>query len=304
MTAPRTSPKHIGLGSEPRRGLAFMLLSCLSFSGMSALVFATQLREPAASPLIASFVRILVNLAVVFASAAATGTLRSLRGDGRPSLWARGMFGTVALMTSFAALKAVGIGEASFLLASSGIFVAVFAPFFLKQRNPPRVWFAIAGATLGLYLLFEPRLEDVHPWGRALAVFSGACSALAYMMIARAGRSNTPNSVIFYFCVVAVPMHLVAIFLIFDASWPREGASYALLATAGLLGSAGQNFLTRAYQTAPAALNSAVSYLGPVLNVGIGILAFGRHPDAKAWTGAAIVLIFGVMLPFSRRRRV
>lgn len=286
--------------SSPRRGLLFMLLSCLAFSGMSALVYATQLREPASSPLVASFIRILVNLCVVLTTAALTTGRRDLFGDGRASLWARGCFGTVALMTSFASLRAIGIGEASFLLASSGIFVAAFAPFFLKQPNPTRVWVAIGGAVVGLFLLFEPRLQDAHPWGRALALISGMCSALAYMMIARAGRSNSPNSVIFYFCIVAIPLHLAA-FLLLDTDWPRQGASYALLLVAGLLGSIGQNFLTRAYQNAPAALNSAVSYLQPVLSAGIGVVAFGRHPDAKAWAGGAIVIVFGVMLPFSRR---
>jgi len=35
-----------------------------------------------------------------------------------------------------------------------------------------------------------------------------------------------------------------------------------------------------------------------VLSLAWGVVLFSRTPDAKALTGCALVLIFGVMLPF------
>jgi S-adenosylmethionine uptake transporter len=284
------------------RGLACMVVSCALFAAMSSLVYAVQLREPDASVLVSSFARIVVNLVLLVGVGAVTGDWHDLLGDRRPSLWWRGVFGSLALLTSFTAIRAIGVGEASFLSASNGVFVAMLAPLFLKQPNSPRVWVAIGGAVVGLFLLFEPRLGDVLPTGRALAVASGGFSAMAYMMIARAGRSNSPNSVIFYFCIVCTTLHLV-LFAVLRPAWPVQPSTYVMLGVAGLLGSVAQLFLTLAYQTAPAAMNSAVSYLQPVLNMGLGILLFDKHPDAKALVGAAIVLTFGVALPFVRLRR-
>jgi S-adenosylmethionine uptake transporter len=295
-------PAPVVPGATRNMGLGFMVLSCVAFAAMGALVYAAQLREPQSSPLVASFARILVNLVLVVATAALARRTRELLGDGRSSLWARGCFGSLALMTSFSAIAAIGVGEASFLHASSGVFTAALAPVFLRQRNAPKVWVAIGGAIFGLFLLFEPRFDDVHPFGRSLALASGLFASLAYLMIARGGRSNAPSTVIFYFCIVAVGFHGVA-FAWLPTVWPREGVTYALLASAGVLGSLGQSFLTRAYQNAPAALNSAVSYLQPVLNVLIGVAVFDRHPDARAWLGAAIVVVFGVMLPLTRLPR-
>lgn len=278
-----------------------MLLSCFLFSGMGTLVYRAQLAEPEASTLVGSFVRIVFNLLFLLVWARLAGNFRELFGDRRPSLWLRGMFGTLALTTSFLSIRAIGLGEASFLHASNAVFVALLAPWFLRQRSSPQVWLAIFGAAFGLYLLFEPRLGDAAPWGRALALVSGLASALAYMMIARAGRSNLPESVVFYFCIVCVTTHLL-LFALLGVTWPKAPLTWAMLAVAGLLGSFGQIYLTKAYQTAPAALNGAVAYLQPVLNLGIAVLFFAKHPDAKAWLGAAIVLAFGVALPFFRTR--
>jgi S-adenosylmethionine uptake transporter len=275
---------------------------------MGALVYESQLREPAASSLTASFLRIAVNLSLIVTWAAAAGRIdkpggvRKLFGDGRAELWLRGLFGSLALIASFASVKAIGIGESSFLQASNGVFVALLAPRFLRQKNTPEVWIAIFGALVGLALLVEPRQGDVWPIGRALAVGSGIFSALAYMMIARAGRSNSPQSVIFYFCLAAVGVHLV-FFAVERPVWPVEATTWALLLVGGVAGSVAQVFLTKAYQRAPAALCGAVAYLGPVLNLGVSITVFGVTPDAKGAVGAALVVLFGVLLPFARTAR-
>lgn len=274
-----------------------MVASCVLFALMGSLVYQIQLYEPEASVLVTSFVRIVVNLVILIGIGLASTGLGDLLGDRRGSLWARGVFGSLALTCSFASIRAIGLGESSFLHASNGVFVALFAPLALKQRNGKRVWLAIAGALVGLFLLFEPRLTDGLPYGRLLALAAGFFSALAYVMIARAGRSNSPNTVIFYFCVTALAFHLL-LFLAFGVVWPVKALTWVMLLGAGVFGSFAQVYLTKAYQNAPAALASAVSYLGPVLNLLAGIVFFARVPDGRAFAGAAIVLVFGVILPF------
>jgi drug/metabolite transporter (DMT)-like permease len=285
-----------------RIGLVYMVGSCVCFAAMASLVYATELAEPEVSSLVASFARVVVNLVLLCLYALWTGDVHDLIGDLRPSLWWRGAFGSFALVLSFAAIKAIGVGDAQFLCASNGVFVALLAPLVLKQPNHPRAWVAIAGSVIGLYLLFEPRLGDEAPWGRAMAIASGFLSALAYLMIARAGRSNSPNSVVFYLCFIALFVH-GALFTAFGATWPTQPTSYVLLALVGLSGSLGQFMLTKAYQLAPAALNSAVSYVQPVIALGFNIVFFAKAPDLRAIAGGAIVVAFGAILPFSRPRR-
>lgn len=271
---------------------------------MGACVYAAQTNEPHVSSLVTSFFRIVVNLLILAAWAQYKAGWKELVGDRRPSLWWRGVFGSIALICSFTSIKAIGIGESSFLHASNGIFVALMAPFVLGQKNNVRVWLAIAGAVVGLWFLFEPRLTDAMPFGRALALAAGLFSALAYVMIARAGRSNTPNCVIFYFCITAFIVHCV-FFVFVQTAWPSDPVTWIYLVAMGVFGSVAQIFLTMSYQRSPAALNSAVSYLQPVLNMFAGALIFAVIPDRRAIIGALIVLIFGVALPFAKipRRR-
>jgi len=207
----------------------------------------------------------------------------------------------MSLICSFAAIKAIGMGEAAFLHASNGVFVALLSPVLLKQRNNLKSWIAILGSIAGLYLLYQPRLDDAHPWGRALAVTSGLLASLAYMMIAFAGRTNKPSTVVFYFCAAGTAVHLIG-FSFIEVTWPATSTGWSYLIAAGVLASAAQIFLTRSYQTGLASTNAATSYLLPVLNLLISVSIFGNLPDPAGWLGVSIVLICGVLLPLVKWR--
>lgn len=280
-----------------------MVMASVFFSFMGAMINQAQLLEPEGSPLVASFVRLLVNVLIVASAAWFAGSLSRLPGDRRPSLWLRGFFGALSLIFVMYGIHAIGVGETSFLHASNSIFVAALGPLVLRQRNSALTWIAIAGATIGLYFLAQPRFDDHNPVGRIAALLSGICAAIAYLMIARAGRSNSSNTVIFYLCSIGLGMHILVFAGAFLGNsslkilWPQSSLTYGFLVGAGIMASVAQYFLTAAYQSAPAALNAAVSYVTPVLNLGWSVFAFGRHPDPSALAGAGLVLVCGVALP-------
>lgn len=280
-----------------KHGLLDMILAGLLFSMMNASVYAITTLEHGMPAAVISFVRILFNLAILAVPALLAGNPASLFGDGRPSLWLRGLFGATALMLSFAAIVRIGPGESAFLTASSGVFVAMLGPLVLGQKNSWLGWLAILGSFAGVSLMFMPGTGNVDLFGRAMALISGLLSALAYLMVARAGRSNSPKSVIFYFCLVALVIHLLY-FAGYGYKIPDSVEIWSLLMLTGLTGSGAQYFMTRAYQSAPAALVSAVGYLAPVLSLGWGILIFSQFPSQTALFGSLLILLFGVLLPF------
>jgi S-adenosylmethionine uptake transporter len=279
------------------RGLACMVIASLMFSLMNVCVYAVGLCEPGLPAAMVSFVRILVNLVILAVPALLTGKFLSLFGDLRLSLWLRGLFGTLALMMSFASIQMIGPGESAFLAASSVVFVALLGPCVLRQKNSALAWVAILGALAGLALLFEPRLGPGDFPGRALGLGTGLFAALAYLMVAKAGASNTAQSVIFYFCLVGVLLHL-GYFGAYGYVWPASPDVWVLLLAGGACASVAQYYMTRAYQIAPAALVGAASYLSPVLSLVWGVVLFSRAPAAQGWAGCGLVLLFGVMLPF------
>jgi S-adenosylmethionine uptake transporter len=135
--------------------------------------------------------------------------------------------------------------------------------------------------------------------GRAMALSSGFLAALAYLMVVRAGRNNSAQSVIFYFCLVALLLH-GGYFIWHDYQLPVNSNVWFLLLFTGISGSVAQYAMTRAYQAAPAAMVSAVGYFSPVLSLLWGAILFAQIPNQSAMIGSALILLFGVLLPFSR----
>lgn len=280
-----------------------MVLACLFFSLMNACVYAIKAFDADMPATVISFVRVLGNLLILLIPALIRSQMMRLFGDHRPSLWLRGLFGTMALMLSFTAITRIGPGESAFLTASSGVFVAMLGPWVLGQKNSWLVWLAILGSFAGVTLMFKPNGDTVDLLGRAMALGSGFLSAMAFLMVARAGRSNSPQSVVFYFCLVAMIVH-VLYFVAYGGRLPDRPEIWGLLLLTGVLGSGAQHCMTRAYQAAPAALVSAVGYLAPVLSLLWGIMLFQQLPGQNAFWGACLILVFGVVLPFLRRSNV
>lgn len=277
-----------------------MVLACLLFSWMNATVYSIRVFDNDIPATLVSFVRVVSNLAILLLPALFHNQVGELFGDKRPSLWWRGVFGSTALMLSFTSITRIGPGESAFLTATSAVFVALLGPWVLGQKNSWLVWLAILGSFAGVSLLFKPDGHSVDLIGRAMALLSGFLSALAYLMVARAGRSNSPQSVIFYFCLVAVILH-GGYFGVYGVRLPLQPEIWGLLVLTGILGSGAQHFMTRAYQLAPAALVSAVGYLAPVLSLTWGFVFFAQLPGQNALLGSMLILLFGVLLPFLNR---
>lgn len=284
------------------RGLFCMVAASLMFSLMNVCVYAIGICEPQLPVTVVSFMRLVINLLILLIPALWTGGVPALFGDGRLSLWLRGLFGSTALMMSFASIQRIGPGESAFLAASSGFFVALLSPWVLHQKNSLWAWLAILGAMCGVGLLFKPDFADEDLLGRALALGTGLLAALAYLMVAKAGRSNSTSSVIFYFCLIGVLIHLA--WFGYGGFRPPDSADvWVLLLAGGVAASIAQFLLTRAYQIAPAALVSAAGYLSPVLSLLWGMALFAIVPDAQGLLGCALVLVFGILLPFASAQR-
>lgn len=281
-----------------KTGLLAMLTACLLFSMMNTSVYAISLTEPGISAVIISFIRVFINWLILVIPALIRHDLNDLFGDRCSALWLRGLFGASALILSFCSIPRIGPGESAFLGASSGVFVALLGPWLLGQKNSLWAWLAIFGSFIGVSLLFKSNSHHYDLLGRAMALGSGFLAALAYLMVARAGRSNSTQSVVFYFCLVALLLH-GGYFALYGYRLPVEGKAWGLLVFTGFTGSGAQYAMTRAYQAAPAALVSAIGYLSPVLSLMWGAVFFAQIPGQWALLGSTLIVLFGVLLPFS-----
>jgi S-adenosylmethionine uptake transporter len=287
-----------------KKGIIYMIAASLLFAVMNLLVFLTKSWDSEESSLVASFIRVFVNLLIVIVMAKwGWGTrsppigVRKLFGDSRWSLWLRGVFGTMSVIAVFYAVHEVGVSTAGFLNASNAIWVGTLGPMILGQKNTRLGWVAIGGGLVGLYFLYQPNFVDEEFYGRTVGLASGLFGACAYLMVSKAGRSNHPLTVVFYFTLVASLTHL-AWFAVSAPTWPKSMASFGVLILAGISATFAQVFMTKAYQETPAAIVAAVSYIGPVFAAVMGALFFGDILNLRSYLGALLVIICGVALPY------
>lgn len=278
-----------------RRGLAYMLFSGLNFALMSLMVGIAHQLQPSLSAAMTSLMRAAVNLVLLLMLT--WKNPRQLLGDGRAALWVRGLMGAFALLAYVSALARVGIGEASFLNQTSAFWVALLAPILLKEASSRWNWLAIVGAMGGMLLLSYPRvglMDDTL--GRVLGALSGFLAALAYVSVRKAGQSNPPTTIVFYFTVISVVIS--AVILQFEPIvWPEGWQVWGALVLVGVFATLGQLFMTMAYKIGPAVSVAVTAYACPLLTSLLGVVLMDQRPDLAGWLGMGLILLSGVALP-------
>jgi len=289
------------VASTAARGVGLMIACSLLFATMATFVGAAHEREPGLSTLMMSAIRSGVNLVALVVLA--RGDVQLLLGDGRRALWIRGVLGGVSLVSYFTALAHVGVGEAAFLNQTSAVWVAIFAPVFLGESTGALVWLAVGGSLVGVSLLAAPAAgaPPGDAFGRAVGLFSGLTSAGAYLSVRRAGATNKPITIVFYFTLVAAFGTTISC-VVRQESLPRDPVTLGLMVGAGLTATLAQLIMTEAYRVGRAGPVAAAGAAGPLFSTVLGAVFLGQVPDKHAAVGMGILLVSAMGLPFLAAR--
>lgn len=289
------------VASPAARGVVLMIACSLLFATMATFVGAAHARAPALSTLMMSAIRSGVNLVALVILA--RGDAKLLLGDGRRALWIRGVLGGVSLVSYFTALAHVGVGEAAFLNQTSAVWVAIFAPVFLGEPTGALVWLAVGCSLVGVSLLAAP-VAGAPPgdaFGRAIGLFSGLTSAGAYLSVRRAGATNKPITIVFYFTLVAALGTTIGC-VVRQESLPRDPVTLGLMVGAGLTATLAQLIMTEAYRVGRAGSVAAAGAAGPLFSTVLGAVFLRQVPDKHAALGMGILLVSAMGLPFLAAR--
>jgi drug/metabolite transporter (DMT)-like permease len=212
----------------------------------------------------------------------------------------RGLLGYVALSCYFWSVQHLPLGDAVLLQYSHPIFVAVLAPFVLREPTSRAHWVTVLIAFGGVALVVGPSGELRGT--AAIAVGGALCSGLAYLAIRKLAATEHPLTIMVWFPLVTVPGGLVGAVLAGPASVPRDLgevlAHLAVAATARL----GQLTLTRGLARVEAARGTAATMTGPVFGVLFGLALFGTVPSPTSVAGMLVVAGCAVALARGRRR--
>lgn len=222
----------------------------------------------------------------------------TLKGVNHRLLVLRGILGLIGMMLMFHAMTRMLLGDAAMLLNTFPLFVALIAPFFLKEPSKPAVFTLIAVAFVGIALILKPSSALVN--GTALmALGAGIVTAFAMMSIRKLHATENTLRITWWFTLV-----------ITLGSAPLAAAQFVvptieesiILIFVGLILTLSQLLLTKAYRYAPASVLAPFSYLTVLWSYGLDIAIWGHVPDFWSLVGGAIVVAAGIGIIKSAHR--
>lgn len=281
--------------SRMRAAVIRMILAALSFAAMGVLVKASAKQIPF---LVVVFFRAAVGLVILLAYFRWTGT--SLRARQHGLLLLRSLFGFAALVLFFFALERLPLSHAVILNFSSPVFVVLLSGLMLGEQRTGLILPFVLGAFAGAALLVAPEWTEVRIEA-VLGLLSAVFAALAYITVRWLSRTESSETIVFYFSMYGTLFGLAAL-VGADLAWPEEYAldvvtpallvpvNLACLCGVGVAATLGQLLLTSALVLEKASVVSVFSYVNPLMSYFLGLAFFGEVPTVSSVAGGLLVL--------------
>jgi len=217
----------------------------------------------------------------------------------------RSFSGVVALCLWFYALGNLQLATAMTLNYTSSLWLAVFllGAAAATRRKPAEIGLAMVAMVgfAGVVLVLRPTIELDQWWHGLAGVLSGMVSAAGYLQVAALGRAGEPESrIVFYFSLGSIVGG--AVLTMFTGWHGHDWRGFCLLLAVGVLATAAQLMLTRAYAQGRTLVNASLQYLGIGFSFVFGVLLFDEHVTWTAMAGMLLIVVAGVHATALRSR--
>ena len=269
------------------RGAAFMTASAFLFAGMS---LAVKLAAHSLPNTVVVFFRCAVGLVLLLPWLARQGPA-ALRTTRPVEHAVRGLSGLLAMSCGFYAMGHMRLADAVLLNYSLPLLLPLVERAWLGVRVARRLWLPLGVGFVGLLIILRPG-GSVFGAAALAGLGSAFFASIAQVGIRSMASSEPTTRIVFYFALIstagaALPLPL---------TWVTPGAAaWPPLLAAGLLATAGQFTLTRAYAFAPASRVGPFIYLTPVLSGLLDWALWGVIPDGLFFAGALLVVAAAVL---------
>jgi drug/metabolite transporter (DMT)-like permease len=298
------------VGDRPLKALGFMLLAQLFFSFNILLLRVTEEFErlggatdfklsPWEPMLYRSLPMVLWCLHGLWRRPGETLTMREWTWIG-----ARGTAGVLSLTAYYYGVLHVPLGIASLMSNCSPLYVALLAVLFTKERLTRLGSWSLFCGFLGVGLVaLSARASggSMAPLDLLIASLSGPLSALAYLSIRQLKKVRNEQIML---SLGVTGLILASVMLaIKGAQLPTQIWAQLALVASVPPALAAQECLTRAYRNAPASKVAPLQYMGPLFATLLAWLFLNENIPLLAQGGMALVLMFGMILPYIDAKR-
>ncbi len=215
----------------------------------------------------------------------------------RRLLLLRGTFGSLGMLTYFACIANLPLGNAILLTQASPIFAAWFAARFLGERAGAPLVFASCVCVAGLAIVAKPSEHAPLLWS-AVALSSCVLNGATYTIVRASSRQDHHLVVVLALPAVAAP--ICAVLTAFHFVVP-DARQWLLLAGVTAASIVAQIFMTMGIQRETAGRATNMFFLGVILNLAWGQLLGDPPIHWHLLLGAALILTGVVAVALSKR---
>ena len=214
-------------------------------------------------------------------------------GRNKPLLVLRGIFGTIALVCIFYAIRTMPLNISTVIQYTYPIFISIFAGILINEKITKNLIIASFTGWLGILIILNPsQLSSLNIELNNLSVliaFLGAIStSLAYITVKKLSLTEDVFIIIKYFPLISViiltPMVLI--------NWVTPNINELIwILGIGLFTQCGQIFLTIGIKKLPTSEAATINYLQVFFGSLWGILFFNELININFIMGSILVLL-------------
>jgi S-adenosylmethionine uptake transporter len=215
----------------------------------------------------------------------------------------RSLSGVIALSLWFYAIGKLPLATAMTLNYMSSVWMALFliggAVMLGSARIDGRLIAAVLLGFVGVALVLRPTIDQQQLWHGLAGLLSGMLAAMAYLQVTALGRAGEPEDrIVFYFSLGGALAGALSTGVQSLAGWGGTHGhslkSAGLLLAVGLLATAAQLLMTRAYGQGKTLAIACLQYLGIVFSFIYGAWLFRDPITAWAAGGMLLIIIAGL----------
>ncbi|MBB6520839.1 drug/metabolite transporter (DMT)-like permease [Pseudoteredinibacter isoporae] len=234
------------------------------------------------------FFRSLIGAGLLFAIICYRGQLKQLKTERLPMHGLRSIFHFGAQYGWFLGIALLPLAEVFALEFTAPFWTAILAAVFLKERLSVQRIVAILAGLLGVFIIVQPGSEIFNP--ASLIVLAAAVGfAVAFISTKALTSTETPLTILFYMCLLQMPMGL----LLAWSDWAAvDGRNMWIIVLISLAALSAHYCLNQALKLADVTLVVTLDFLRLPLIGAVGVI-FYQEPFTLALIVGGLCMLLG-----------
>ena len=297
MTTATGTADTAALLKANRRGILFMCAAMGCFVVNDSLVkYASQSMPSAQLIFIRGIMATLLVLLLVRSTGAARRTGEVMRGWVAVRAWVD----AVGTFTYLIALFHLPIVNATAIMMTSPLIIAMLAAIFMGERVGASRWMAIVLGFLGVLLIIQPRAEGFNAY--SLVCLFGTLLMSVRDLLTRRVPAGVPSTVITLATALAVTLLSGGVSAV--EGWQAFGVfEFSLLAMASVFLAGGYYGIVVGMRHGEMSVIGPFRYSGLIWALVVGFAVWGDLPNTMAWLGIGLLTASGLYVVYSERLR-